>query len=79
MITLTTGFVTQFPEFMWIFMGFFFTVWNFMLSLFFVGPMWVRFFKDPTVRHLTGALMTLALPHVVVGFVVPLVLGPCPL
>lgn len=47
-----------------------------MLSFFIVGPMWVRYFKDPTLRHLTGALMTLAFPHVAVGIIVPLVLGP---
>ena len=40
-----------------------------------VAPVWVRFFRKPTLNHLIRGLLTLIFPHVVVGYVVPLVLG----
>ena len=55
---------------------FFFSIWNSILGSSMVSPVWVRFFRTPTMNHLIRGLVTLIFPHVVVGFVAPLLLGP---
>ena len=53
----------------------FFMVWNFILGLSLVRPVWLKFRKEPTVTQLIIACLTLASPFVLAGIFIPLLLG----
>ena len=50
-------------------------VWNFMLGFSMVRPVWLKFCKEPAVKHLLGACITLASPFVLAGILIPLLVG----
>lgn len=53
----------------------FFSLWNCFMALGIVGPAWSSCMLKPTFQTVCCAICVMILPHVVVGLVVPVVIG----
>lgn len=54
---------------------FFFSIWNSIMSFSFVAPTWVTFLRHPNCKNLSLALCVMLCPHVLVGLIMPTVVG----
>lgn len=57
------------------FLTFFFSIWNSIMSFSFVAPTWVTFLRHPNCKNLSLALCVMLCPHVLVGLIMPTVVG----